>query len=78
MGKWPRRWQKYGSGLWYDQDAEGAARFYAQTFPDSSVATVHRAPSDYPGGKAGQVLTVEFIVAGVPCTRIQRRFHVQA
>jgi predicted 3-demethylubiquinone-9 3-methyltransferase (glyoxalase superfamily) len=56
--------------LWYDQDAEAAARFYADTFPDSSVEAVHRAPSDYPGGKAGQVLTVEFIVAGVPCIGI--------
>jgi predicted 3-demethylubiquinone-9 3-methyltransferase (glyoxalase superfamily) len=53
--------------LWYDRDAEAAARFYAETFPDSTVEAVHRAPSDYPGGKAGQVLTVEFIVAGVPC-----------
>ena len=53
--------------LWYDRDAEAAARFYAETFPDSSVGAVHRAPSDYPGGKAGNVLTVEFIVAGVPC-----------
>ena len=53
--------------LWYDQDAEAAARFYAETFPDSSIGSVHRAPSDYPGGKANNVLTVEFIVAGVPC-----------
>jgi predicted 3-demethylubiquinone-9 3-methyltransferase (glyoxalase superfamily) len=53
--------------LWYDHDAEAAARFYAATFPDSSVVAVHRAPSDYPGGKAGDVLTVDFIVAGVPC-----------
>ena len=53
--------------LWYDHDAEAAARFYAETFPDSRVEAVHRAPSDYPGGKAGNVLTVEFIVAGVPC-----------
>lgn len=53
--------------LWYDRDAEAAARFYAETFPDSRVETVHRVPSDYPGGKAGQVLTVEFVVAGVPC-----------
>ena len=53
--------------LWYDHDAEAAARFYAATFPDSSVGAVHRAPSDYPGGKAGDVLTVDFIVAGVPC-----------
>ena len=53
--------------LWYDHDAEAAARFYAATFPDSSVVAVHRAPSDYPGGKAGDVLTVDFIVAGIPC-----------
>jgi predicted 3-demethylubiquinone-9 3-methyltransferase (glyoxalase superfamily) len=53
--------------LWYDRDAEAAARFYAATFPDSGVGGVHRAPSDYPGGKAGDVLTVEFIVAGVAC-----------
>ena len=53
--------------LWYDKDAEAAARFYAETFPDSVVSAVHRAPSDYPSGKAGDVLTVEFTVAGVPC-----------
>jgi predicted 3-demethylubiquinone-9 3-methyltransferase (glyoxalase superfamily) len=54
-------------GLWYDGDAEEAARFYAKTFPDSSVAAVHRAPGDFPGGKKGQVLTVEFTVLGIPC-----------
>jgi predicted 3-demethylubiquinone-9 3-methyltransferase (glyoxalase superfamily) len=53
--------------LWYDKDAEAAARFYAETFPDSAVSAVRRAPSDYPSGKAGDVLTVEFTVAGVPC-----------
>ena len=53
--------------LWYDHDAEAAAHFYAQTFPDSTVGAVHHAPSDFPGGKAGQVLTVEFTVCGVPC-----------
>src|SRR5262249_32377420 len=53
--------------LWYDKDAEAAARFYAETFPDSVVGAVHRAPSDYPSGKAGDVLIVEFTVAGVPC-----------
>jgi predicted 3-demethylubiquinone-9 3-methyltransferase (glyoxalase superfamily) len=53
--------------IWYDKDAEAAARFYAETFPDSAVGAVHRAPSDYPSGKAGDVLTVEFTVAGVPC-----------
>ena len=53
--------------LWYDRDAEEAARFYAQTFPDSSVKAVHRAPGDYPSGKKGDVLTVEFTVLGIPC-----------
>jgi predicted 3-demethylubiquinone-9 3-methyltransferase (glyoxalase superfamily) len=53
--------------LWYDRDAEEAARFYARTFPNSTVGAVHRAPSDYPSGKAGDVLTVEFTVCGVPC-----------
>src|SRR3989442_15473906 len=53
--------------LWYDHNAEEAAHFYAQTFPDSAVGAVHRAPSDFPGGKAGNVLTVEFTVCGVPC-----------
>jgi len=53
--------------LWYDKDAEAAARFYAATFPDSAVTAVHHAPSDYPSGKKGDVLTVEFTVAGIPC-----------
>ena len=53
--------------LWYDGKAEEAARFYAQTFPDSRVTAVHQAPGDYPDGKKGQVLTVEFTVVGVPC-----------
>ena len=53
--------------LWYDNDAEEAARFYARTFPDSEVGAVLRAPSDYPAGKAGDVLTVDFTVCGVPC-----------
>ena len=53
--------------LWYDGDAEAAARFYAETFPDSKVGAVHRAPGDYPSGKKGDVLTVEFAVAGVSC-----------
>ncbi len=53
--------------VWYDRDAEAAARFYAETFPDSSVGTVHRAPSDYPSGKQGDALTVEFTVMGIPC-----------
>jgi len=53
--------------LWYDKDAEEAANFYAQTFPDSKVGAVHRAPSDFPGGKADDVLTVDFTVCGIPC-----------
>ncbi|HMO86794.1 MAG TPA: VOC family protein [Lacipirellulaceae bacterium] len=53
--------------LWYDGDAEEAANFYAQTFPDSSVGAVHRAPGDYPAGKQGNVLMVEFTVMGIPC-----------
>ena len=53
--------------LWYNNDAEEAANFYAATFPDSRVVAVHQAPSDYPSGKAGDVITVEFTVMGVPC-----------
>jgi len=53
--------------LWFDNDAEAAARFYAATFPDSAVSAVFHAPSDYPGGKKGGVLTVDFTVLGIPC-----------
>ena len=53
--------------LWYDGTAEEAARFYAKTFPDSAVTAVNRAPGDYPDGKQGQVLTVDFTVLGIPC-----------
>ncbi|TAA07943.1 VOC family protein [Pseudoxanthomonas winnipegensis] len=53
--------------LWYDGTALEAAQFYAQTFPDSQVGAVRRAPSDFPSGKAGDVLVVEFTVCGVPC-----------
>ena len=53
--------------LWYDKDAEEAAHFYAKTFPDSAVTAVRRAPGDYPSGKQGDVLIVEFTVAGIPC-----------
>ena len=53
--------------LWFDSDAESAASFYAATFPDSFVTAVNRAPTDFPSGKAGDVLTVEFTVAGIPC-----------
>lgn len=53
--------------LMFDKDAEGAASFYANTFPDSKVMATHRAPSDFPDGKEGDVLTVEFTVCGIPC-----------
>jgi predicted 3-demethylubiquinone-9 3-methyltransferase (glyoxalase superfamily) len=53
--------------LWFDRDAHDAARFYAETFPDSAVTAVQTAPADYPSGKAGDVLTVLFTVCGVPC-----------
>ena len=53
--------------LWFHGDAEDAARFYASVFPDSAVTAVHRAPGDYPAGKQGDVLTVEFTVLGVHC-----------
>ena len=53
--------------VWYEKDAEEAANFYAATFPDSRVEAVHFAPADFPSGKKGQVITVEFTVVGVPC-----------
>ena len=53
--------------LWFDKDAHEAARFYAATFPDSKVIAVHKSPGDYPGGKQGDVLTVDFTVLGIPC-----------
>ncbi len=53
--------------LWFDKDAEEAARFYAKTFPDSAIGAIVRAPGDYPDGKQGEVLVVEFTVAGVAC-----------
>ncbi|NWJ23513.1 VOC family protein [Rhizobium sp. RM] len=53
--------------VWYDKDAEAAARFYTTTFPNSVMGAIVRAPGDYPSGKEGDVLTVEFTVAGVPC-----------
>ncbi len=56
--------------LWYDRDAEDAARFYAAIFPNSSVGAVLRAPGDFPSGKKGDVLTVEFTVMGIPCLGI--------
>ena len=53
--------------LWFEKDAEAAARFYAETFPDSAVGAIMHAPGDFPSGKAGDVLTVEFTVLGIPC-----------
>ena len=53
--------------LWYDGTALDAATFYAKTFPDSAVGRVTLAPDDYPAGKQGDVITVEFTVMGIPC-----------
>lgn len=53
--------------LWFDKDALDAAKFYAATFPNSEVGAVRKAPGDFPGGKEGDVLTVEFTVFGTPC-----------
>lgn len=53
--------------LWYDGDAEEAAQFYAQTFPNTFISAVHLAPGDFPSGKEGDVLTVEFSIMGIPC-----------
>ena len=53
--------------LWFDGDALEAANFYAATFPDSAVGAVHYAPGDYPSGKQGDALTVQFSVMGIPC-----------
>ena len=61
--------------LWYDGDAVEAANFYADTIPDSAVHAIHRAPGDYPAGKEGNVLTVEFTVAGVPCVGLNGGPH---
>ena len=57
---------KIATCLWFNKNAEEAAKFYAATFPNSRVTAVHRAPSDYPGGKAGEGLTVDFTVLGQP------------
>ena len=56
--------------LWFNKDAEKAARFYAKTFPNSKVGTIYKAPDNFPGGKKGQILTVEFTVCGIPCIGI--------
>jgi predicted 3-demethylubiquinone-9 3-methyltransferase (glyoxalase superfamily) len=63
----PNQAKKNRICLWYDHNAEEAAAFYARTFPDSSVGAVMHAPTDYPDGKQGDVLTVEFMVLGLPC-----------
>ena len=63
--------------LMYDKDAQGAAEFYAATFPDSTVSAVHLAPSDYPSGKKGDVLTVEFTVCGIPCVGVNGGPHFE-
>ena len=63
--------------VWYDKDAEAAARFYAATFPDSAVGAIHRAPGDYPSGKKGDVLVVEFTVAGVSCIGLNGGPHLK-
>ena len=62
----PDKRTKIAPCLWFNKNAEEAAKFYAATFPDSRVVAVHKAPGDYPGGKAGDVLTVEFTVLGQP------------
>ena len=63
--------------LWYDRDAEEAARFYAKTFPDSAVGAIVRSPGDFPSGKEGQVLIVEFTVIGIPCVGLNGGPHVK-
>ena len=62
--------QKNTICLWFEKDAEEAAKFYAETFPDTYVTAARPAPADFPGGKAEQVLTVEFTVIGIPCLAI--------
>ena len=63
--------------LWYNRDAEEAARFYAAPFPDSSVQAVHRAPGDSPSGKQGDALVVDFTVMGIPCMGLNGGPHFQ-
>jgi predicted 3-demethylubiquinone-9 3-methyltransferase (glyoxalase superfamily) len=63
--------------LWYSSGAEEAAKFYAKTFPDSSVGPTHRAPGDFPSGKKGDILTVAFTVIGIPCIGLNGGPHVK-
>ena len=76
QGRGLKQWTRcasYGLVAPHAGAAEEAARFYAKTFPDSSVGAVHRAPGDFPSGKQGDVLTVEFIVMGIPCLGLNSR-----
>lgn len=52
--------------LWFDKDGEEAARFYAETFPDTRIDAIHRSPGDYPSGRKGDVLTIEMHILGMP------------
>lgn len=61
--------------IWYDRGAEEAAKFYAKTFPDTSVGQLHLAPGDSPSGSKGEVLTVEFVVMGIPCIGLNGGTH---
>ena len=63
--------------IWYDDAALDAANFYAATFADSTVGRIMRAPSDYPSGKEGDLLTVEFTVLGIPCLGLNGGPQVQ-
>jgi predicted 3-demethylubiquinone-9 3-methyltransferase (glyoxalase superfamily) len=77
MGKGIVKMAKNTICLWYEHDAEEAARFYAKTFPQSRVGAVHRAPADYPDGKLGDALIVEFTVVGIPCIGLNGGPHYQ-
>ncbi|RRA47579.1 VOC family protein [Acidipila sp. EB88] len=63
--------------LWFDKEAEQAARFYAATFPDSAVHSVYKAPGDYPGGREGDVLTVDCTVVGIPCLALNGGSYIR-
>jgi predicted 3-demethylubiquinone-9 3-methyltransferase (glyoxalase superfamily) len=69
-GKFMSKKAKNTICVWFNKDAEKAARFYSATFPNSKVTAIHKAPGDFPGGKKGQILTVEFTVCGIPCVAI--------